>query len=248
MFASPGRCLRATRAACEAAVRVLQIRAEVFCLSGTLNRIQPAGPREPSPKQRLSLKEYRGSKAIQTTPPQDWIARPSFRASIQANPTRSVAQSRRRSIWSGSVECSRTVVVVLAVEQRSTTVPAHARRQRRRLAARRDLTIAGQVDDVAGRRYVFLNHGCSSRLTHNLSQTSFAQTFSAPLKFYRRNWGTAHASQRSRNGDLFCDTISPVFATGVRSRSLSRKRGAGSQPLLPLEDPIRDHGGDHHQH
>src|SRR5262249_16486301 len=92
--------------------------------------------------------------------------------------------------------------------------------QRRRLAARHGLTIAGQVDDVAGRRYVFFNHGCSSRLTCCLSQTSFAQTFSPLLKFYRRNWGAAHASPRPRNGALFCDTIGPVSATGVRSRSL----------------------------
>jgi hypothetical protein len=67
---------------------------------------------------------------------------------------------------------------------------------------------------------VFFNHGFSSRLTLCLSQTSFAQTFSLLLKFYRRNWGTAHASPRRRNDDLFCDTIGPVSATGVRSRSL----------------------------
>ena len=171
-----------------------------------------------------------GSKAIQTTPPQDWIARSSFRSLVQANPTRSFAQPR-----CGSVECSRAVVVVLAVEQRSTTVPAHARRQRRRLAARHGLTIARQVDDVARRRYVFFNHGCSSRLTHNLSQTSFAQTFSAPLKFYRRNWGAAHASQPGRNGDLFCDTIGPVFAIGVRSRSLFRKRRPAQSHFFHLK-------------
>lgn len=160
----------------------------------------------------------RKARAIQTTPPQGWIARPSFHSSIDANPTRPFPQSQSCSIWGGSIECSRAVVIVLAVEQRSTTVPAHARRQRRRLAARHDLTIARQVDDVTGRRYVFFNHGCSSRLTHCLSQTSFAQTFSPPLKFYRRNWGTTNASPRSRNDALFCDTISPVSATGVRSR------------------------------
>jgi len=33
----------------------------------------------------------------------------------------------------------------------------------------------------------------------------------------------AHTSRRGRNGALFCDTISHVSATGVRSRSLFRK-------------------------
>ena len=189
------------------------------------------GPRQARLRQRLNSRECRGSKAIQTTPPQDWIARPSFRSSVQANPTRPFAQP-----WnSGCVECGRAIVIVLAIEQRSTTVPAHARRQRRRLAARHDLAIARQIDDVAGRRYVFFNHGCSSRLTRCLSQTSFAQTFSPPLKFYRRNWGTAHTSRRSRNDDLFCDTISPVSATGVRSRSLFRKREPNQSHFFHLK-------------
>jgi hypothetical protein len=65
---------------------------------------------------------------------------------------------------------------------------------------------------------VFLNHGCSSRLTCCLSQTSFAQTFSPPLKFYRRNWGGAHTSPRGLNPALFCDTNRHVSATSVRSR------------------------------
>lgn len=154
-----------------------------------------------------------GSKAIQTTPPQDLDRPPSFRSSIESNPTRPFAQPR-----GGGVQCSRAVVVVFAVEQRSTTVSAQACRQRRRLAARHDLTIVRQIDDVAGRRYVFFNHGCSSRLTRCLSQTSFAQTFSPPLKFYRRNWGTAHTSRQRLNPALFCDTIDRVFANRVRSR------------------------------
>lgn len=172
-----------------------------------------------APDRTPQLSICKGSQAIQTTPPQDWIARPSFRSLVQANSTRPFAQLQRCGIWSRScVECRRAIVIVLAVEQRSTTVPAHARRQRRRLAARHHLTIARQIDDVGGRRYVFFNHGSSSRLTRCLSQTSFAQTFSPPLKFYRRNWGTAHTSRRGRNGALFCDTISLVSVTGVRSR------------------------------
>lgn len=135
------------------------------------------------------------------------------RSSIESNPTRPLVRPR-----SGRAECSRAVVVVLTIEQRSTTVPAHACRHRRRLAARHGLTIVRQIDDVAGRRYVFFNHGCSSRLTRCLSQTSFAQTFSPPLKFYRRNCGTPPRSPHRLNPDLFCDTTHHVSASGVRSR------------------------------
>jgi hypothetical protein len=65
---------------------------------------------------------------------------------------------------------------------------------------------------------VFFNHGCSSRLTCCLSQTSFAQTFSPLLKFYRRNWGGGHTSRRGLNPALFCDTNHRVSLNGVRSR------------------------------
>ncbi len=88
---------------------------------------------------------------------------PDNAAARPGSPLPSVPQSARNRRG-----CSRNrgavVVVVLTVEQRSTTVPAHACRHRRRLAARQDLTIVRQIDDVAGRRYVFFNHGCSSRL------------------------------------------------------------------------------------
>jgi hypothetical protein len=92
-----------------------------------------------------------------------------------------------------------------------------------------------QIDDVAGRRYVFFNHGCSSRLTRCLSQTSFAQTFSPPLKFYRRNWGGRQASPRGRNPALFCDTIDRVSANCVRSRSLFSESGVAHSHFLNLK-------------
>lgn len=163
-------------------------------------------------RQVRSRKHDTGSKAIQTTPPQD-LDRLFLPFSIGTKPARLIAQPR-----SGCGGRRRAVVVGFAVEQRSTTVPARACRHRRRPAARQRLAIVGQRDDVAGRRYVFLNHGCSSRLTRCLSQTSFAQTFSPPLKFYRRDWGGAHASRHGRNPDPFRDTLRRVSANCVRYR------------------------------
>ena len=122
----------------------------------------------------LNRKEARRSRQRRR---KTWIAL-AFRSSIDSNPTRPVARPR-----SGRAECGRAIVVILTVEQRSTTVPAHAHRHRRRLAARQDLTIVRQVDDVAGRRYVFFNHGCSSRL-----RTAYRRQVSRKRSAHRSNF------------------------------------------------------------
>ena len=65
------------------------------------------------------------------------------------------AQNRRRI----EIERARTLVLVLAVRQHSTAVPAKPRRERLRLANVAALLIARKIDDVAWRHYKFLNHG-----------------------------------------------------------------------------------------
>src|SRR3954463_11568912 len=57
------------------------------------------------------------------------------------------------------IERARTLVLVLAVRQHSTAVPAKPRRERLRLANDATLLIARKIDDVAWRHYEFLNHG-----------------------------------------------------------------------------------------
>jgi hypothetical protein len=78
-----------------------------------------------------------------------------LRFSIGTKPTRRFAK-----LLSCNIDHTRAVVFVLAIEQRRATVPAQPCRHRRRLAERAILAIARQIDDVAGRRYVFFNHGC----------------------------------------------------------------------------------------
>jgi hypothetical protein len=64
------------------------------------------------------------------------------------------AQGRR-----SNVERARALVLVLAVRQHGTAVPAKPRRERLRLANGTALLIARKIDDVAWRHYEFLNHG-----------------------------------------------------------------------------------------
>src|SRR6267143_7227882 len=66
---------------------------------------------------------------------------------------------RRAQCRRGNVERARTLVLVLAVRQHSTAVPAKPRRERLRLATGAALLIARKIDDVAWRHYEFLNHG-----------------------------------------------------------------------------------------
>src|SRR6185503_6527101 len=87
----------------------------------------------------------------------------------QRNPSYANAQTRRSlrvklprrgsQCRRGNVERARTLVLVLAVRQHSTAVPAKPRRERLRLANDAALLIARKIDDVAWRHYEFLNHG-----------------------------------------------------------------------------------------
>jgi hypothetical protein len=82
------------------------------------------------------------------------------------------------------VEGAGALVFALALRQRCTAMPADSCRHRKRLVGGvAALVIAREIDDVAGRRYEFLNYCKSSRLETALSQKGFAQTFSATLKF-----------------------------------------------------------------
>src|SRR3954465_8874185 len=85
---------------------------------------------------------------------------PGMRFAIAAAASLRVKLSLRRAQCRRSnVERARTLVLVLAVRQHSTAVPAKPRRERLRLANDTALLIARKIDDVAWRHYEFLNHG-----------------------------------------------------------------------------------------
>ena len=83
---------------------------------------------------------------------------PSY-ANSQVRQSLGVEFSLRRARRSRrDIERARALVLVLAVRQRRTAVPAKPRRERLQTANDAALLIARKIDDVAW-RYVFLNHG-----------------------------------------------------------------------------------------